>query len=529
MITYDYIPDEVISLITNRLGPDDAPVVLTELNKSVMLESVVPPLVGEGRTYGDWNSPLLNLRGVGDYRPTDALPLDVINQMLRSAPVRFALEMKRSQIVSVFRNERSWKIHSPDAELAEVVTANMKKVLPKMALDFSFSSLAYGTSFQELIWEFKNKYELGLTDSKYQGNKKFAVARVPNSVNPMTVLYIKRTENGHFNGFVQQSRVNGVIQQPVMGGHFGPEIDVDVDSALIIPYDEKFRNLWGESMLRPMYPIWFWYEIVLRAMVKYMERMGTPVTVVKAPSRATVIKPGTKTKVDGITWGMEIGTNLTRSSVAVLPSDTDDAGKPLWDISYLSAAEKSQPFLDILELLTQMILRAGLSADRALTQSSGGVGSYAIGEVHQQATSLHNELILTQWVHYLNTYFLPHYSLYNRGTNGPPIWMETQGLDPTDRDNLVTLLGAAQGMPGFQELGDSIDWDTILSNNSIPTLTPEQAEAKRTKREEDNLKKQEDMLATQARFETPSPTKQDDGSLKANLPNKPAQEKDASK
>lgn len=513
MAVYNYLNDDIVKLVEAKLG-SEAETVLREMDGIVSLESVLPPMLDKGKTYGDWGLPALGLYAVGDYRPSEALPIDVIVQMLKSAPVRFALEMKRASVMSVFRNERSWQIHSPDEELAEIVTANLARILPKMALDFSFSSLAYGASFQELVWEYKTKYELGIGEEEANTGTKFVVAKIPNSVNPATIVKINRNKGGHFEGFVQQAKAFA-----------SEEITVPREAALVIPYEEKFRNLWGESLLKPMYPIWFWYEVVLRAMVKYMERTGTPVALVKAPSRATIIKPGTKTKVDGITWGMEIASNVSRSNAAVIPSDTDEQGKPLWDLSYLNSTERSQPFLDILELLTQMILRAGLSADRALTQSSGGVGSYAIGQVHQEATALHNELILIQWIHYLNTYFLPLYSLYNRGQNGPPIWIETQGLDPLDRDNLTALLAVAQGMEAFKEVGYRIDWESLLSVNNIPLVSQEDADATKKKQEEQALKKQEDMLATQAKFSTPSPTKQADGSLKANLPNKPAPDK----
>lgn len=527
-----YLDAELVSLIKNKLG-DDSESVLNEMTDIIKLESNTPPMLDSGKTYGDWNLPALSMYYTGDYRPSDALPLDVINQMLKSSPVRFALEMKRAQVVSVWRNSRSWDIISPDTELAEVVKANLQAILPKMSLDFSFSSLAYGASFQELVWEYKSKYELGLseddskdttnppTDSKEKKledkknlGKKFIVAKIPNSVNPSTIVRINRKKDGSFDGFVQQAKTLNA-----------EEVVVPREASLVIPYEEKFRNLWGESLLKPMYPIWFWYEVVLRAMVKYMERTGTPVALVKAPSRATIIKPGTKTKVDGITWGMEIASNVARSNAAVIPSDTDDSGKPLWDLQYLNSTERSQPFLDILELLTQMILRAGLSADRALSQSSGGTGSYAIGKVHQEATSLHNELVLIQWVHYLNTYFLPLYSLYNRGQNGPPIWMETQGLDPMDRENLVALLGIAQGMPAFQEVGYKIDWEAIFATNNIPMKSQSEADAIKKKQEDENLAKQEAMLSTQAKFNTPSPTKQADGTLKANMPDKPPEDK----
>jgi hypothetical protein len=488
------VPAQLEELIKTKLGEDEANLVLQEIDKTISLEYNMPPLVDHGRTEGDWNISLGDL--TRDYRPTEALSFDIIEQMLKSAPIRFAVEMKRSQIVSVFRNQRSWKVHSSDRELAEVARASLASILPKMSLDFSFSSLVYGVSFQELVWERKSKFELGLSDTKYQSNRKFIVPKIPNSVNPSKVTSILRTSEGSFNGFIQR-RNNG----------FG-EIIVTRESSLVIPYNERYRNLWGESFLKPAYPIWFWYEVVLRSMVKYMERTATPVAVVKAPSKAVVRKPGTATKIDAITWGMEIASNVSRSNAAVIPSDSDENGKPLWELSYLSSTEKAQPFMDILELLTQMILRACLSADRALSQSSGGVGSYNIGEIHKEATALHNELILIQWLHYLNSYFLPHFSLYNRGTNGPTIWMETQGLDPNDKQNLNQLLALGNNMESFKEVSYQIDWETLLGINNIPMLDVEDADQLKNKIREESIKNQEETMQMQKKYETPPPAKQ---------------------
>lgn len=481
------IPDNVVNLIKEKLNEDDASLIISEMNDVVNLEfKLAPQLIMSGRTEGDWNVSIPDLRN--DYRPGDALDYNIIEQMVKSAPVRFVIEMKRAQVVSVFRNERSWKIHSPDEELAEIVRANLVRILPKMALDFSYSALVYGVSFQELVWEYKNKYELGLSDTKYQSNKKYVVAKIPNSVNPSTVSKILRTLDGSFDGFVQKQKLG-----------YG-DIVVQSDSALVIPYNEKFRNLWGESFLKPIYPVWFWYEIVLRAMVKYMERMGTPVALVKAPSKGIVRKPGTANKIDAISWGMEIASNISRSNAAVIPSDVDEGGNALWDLSYLSSTEKSQPFLDILELLTQMILRAGLSADRALSQSSGGVGSYNIGEIHKEATALHNEMILIQWLHYLNNYFLPHYSLYNKGLSGPPISLETQGLDPQDRENLTRMLAVAGSTESFAPASNQVDWETLLGINNIPLISKEEAEELRLKKQEESLANQEETLKIQSKY-----------------------------
>lgn len=454
------------NIIKERLQPDEAKLVLEEISSVIKLEYQLPPLVDQGKTKGDWNQTLYNLDITEDFRPGELLDIDIIKEMIKSPPVRFALEMKRASITSVFRDERSWKVHCPDKDLQAVITSNLRKILPKMALDFSYSSLVFGVSFQELVWEWKTEYELGISETV--NNKKWIVAKIPNAVNPETIYCIKRKKNGEFNGFVQR---------PFGINNGAEEIVVERDSSLIIPYNEKFRNLWGESFLTPIYPIWFWYEVVLRSMVKYMERTATPVAVAGAPSRGKIVRPD-GSKVDALTWAMEIASNVAKSNAAVLPTDTDEKGNRIWTLDYLTSTERAQPFIDVLELLNQMIIRAGMSADRSMTQSSGGVGSYNIGEVHARATASHNENILIQWVHYLNTYFLPHYANYNMGNSAPPVWIETQGLDPRDQDNLKTIINAAAQSESMQEAMVGVDWRTLFELNNYPVLSKEEQEAK---------------------------------------------------
>ena len=148
-------PDSLTDFIKETLDEDNANLVLEEIEKTIKLEGVVPPnLDSNGRTKGNWNTMLPDLNEVNeDHRQYEALSYETIDEMLKSSAVIFALEMKRSQIISVFRNERSWRIHTQDKELRGVVEANLAEILSKMADDFSYSSMVYGVSFQELLWE----------------------------------------------------------------------------------------------------------------------------------------------------------------------------------------------------------------------------------------------------------------------------------------------------------------------------------------------------------------------------------------
>lgn len=488
--SYPNVPDNVASLVLEHGGSD---IILNEINMLLEEEKdsgiPMPPLMNTGMTLGDWT---LSMDG-RDYRPYDALSFLKIRDMLRCGAVKFALEMKIAGVASPFRTDTGWVVHSPDKELSDVVESSLRKILLKTVTDILYSSLAYGVSFQELVWERKTKYELGLSDTKDE-MVNYVVPKVPNSVNPETVKDILREpKTGKFLGF-EQTRTQ------VWNTGVSP-IKVEGEAALVIPYNERFRNLWGESFLLPLYPLWFWYEVIMRSMVRYMHRMATPVTVVKAPGKGKVNKPGTTTPVNSMMLGLAIAGNAANSNALVLPSDVDPETKqPLWDIFYLSHNESTQPFIDILEFLTQSMLRAALSGDRAVSQPMAGVGSKGLGEVHAAFTQLHNELILDQILMFLNFYFLPLYSLYNKGKNGPPVWLETQGLDPLERDNMFKLMGIAGNSQVFQEFFYLVDWKRMAESNSIPVLSEEERDALKAKLDEEALDKQEKFQEVQAKF-----------------------------
>lgn len=474
------MPIGVSQKIRAALG-DQAEVVLDEVNVMLQEAAISIPLPIMGRTEGDW---FISLDGK-DLRPGTNLSFDIIERMLRSGPVMFAMEMKRAQVVRVF-GEGRYKAVSPDRELAEIADASLRLMMAKMADDLTYAMFAYGVSLQEEVWGWKTKYELGL--SKSRGSQtQFLVPNLPNSVKPSSVTEIRRTEAKKFNGFVQKTQS---LSEPIV---------VSRQQSLVVPMGEHFRNLWGKSFLHTLYPIWLWYEIVFRAMVRYMERMATPVAKVSAPSRGLVEVEGKTASIKALDMALSLAGSVAKSNAIAIPSDMDENSNPLWTIEYLTAAERSQPFIAVLEFLVQELLRAALSADRSLTQQSGGVGSQNIGEVHARASAMTSEMILLQILHYLNLYFMPGFSLYNRGVNGPPIWLKTQAIDLIERETLMKLMNIAGNTPVSQEIMLAINWRGLAETSNIPLLDEAEVEKLRKKLEEESLaklKKQNEMMAT---------------------------------
>lgn len=443
------------------------------------------------RTLGDW---YLNWNGDEEWRPEDTLDFEKIKAMDTSGVVQFAFRMRQAQLMQVFK-PGNWGTASPDQELANEYEANLKQVLEPMMYGLLDNGLRTGAGICEIPWENKTKWQLGLSKNKQQ--KTVTVMGQARHVDTETVVAFRRDGKGRFNGFKQDPKISRVAVYPVKGSAKSfEEIKVERENSLVITFQERNRNKWGISLYKAMYPLWFWYQIILRSMVRYMERMGTPVTVVDAPADKTVIKPGTTDEVDAMVLGLQIAANAAKSNALVVPSNVDPkTGNPMWGIRYLTAQERAQPFVDVLEKLSIMILRAAFFADRSLT--GGEIGAFNLGEIHQAANSLYDQMVIMTIVHQFNEHISPRFAQFNRGINAPPLYLAVIGIDIKQRDLLFKLLGVGGNIPSAQEAMARIDWVEMASAVGAPTISEEEREKQRKKMEEEALGRQKKQIEMQ--------------------------------
>lgn len=489
------LPPQVLEIIDKHSTEDTAGVIKGEISNvvdSIPFALQITSALEHGKTHGDW---VLNIDG-NELRPGSALSWPIIDSMEKSALPSFAILMKLAPILSVFRSWQGIIVKCPsDEELAEIVSENMRQVLPLMAMEFGFRSMIDGTCFMETRWENTTKYLLGLSKNRLP-SKQFTVAKHPHVVDPRTVLEIKRTKGTRkFNGFIQQDPLEPHSKIPV-----SPE------QSLVIPHNERFRNLWGVSALTPMYEPWFWTQVLLRSIVRWAERIAVPTVMGSAPMFDTILDPDTTTTIKAMDYMVSVASSLSRSQYAITPSDVDpESKKPKYTLGYESSGDGgvSTALSSILQEFTQMTIRAAISADRSTTQSSGGVGSYAIGSIHDQATQYHNQMILTSWINYLNKYFLPWFSFYTRGVNGPPIRVEVANVDPSYRKLLDQMLGTMGNTKPGQDALWLLDYPTLLNLAHVPTLDPKEAQKLREESEEEAMDRADEAMKRQQALAPP--------------------------
>jgi hypothetical protein len=470
------VPDGVANVVHRYFGDDREveDMVLKDMEDFVELADGSPPAAPtEGKTEGGYPPDQAHL-GLGDYRPDDALSYSKIELMLQCGQVIFGLNLKKAPVRTVFRNPDSWRIESTDKEHAKKVQANLAIVF-QTAIDEILTSWENGIAVGETKYHNISPNQIGL-----DGSGTWTALREIDFVYPGTITKINRTAKGRFNGFQQQTVVRGLV-------------DVPRKQSLIITHDKRFRNIWGRSMFRNIYAVWYWYEVVWRCFLRFLERQGTPVVLMKAPQRGTV-ETEDGTLVRAMDHALVVGADIAKSNVAVLPSDRYEANNnEMWEAGYMSSdGGRHALFINALQELGTAILRGLLLADRVATQESS-VGSYNIASVHYIMTRLDDERLLDHIVAQLNQYLIPMFGLFNIGANAPATWLTTEGLDIEEKQRLFQLIMkmADAKHPDLNR----IDIARALEIENVPILDEEEFKKKEDERAEKAIDMQQKMAA----------------------------------
>jgi len=396
------------------------------------------------------------------------LDFDKVDQMMATGQVAYPMMLKKAPVISIVRSASGFTIKSADEEFAKVAHANLQEILPKR-IDEILTYLEYGAYYGEVTYDptYPQAYGLPKSDMPYWTIEDF------NGIHPNTITEILRDE--------ESKAFQGFIQQPM--GFYEP-IEVGTERALIIPNNGMFGNLGGTSVLEPVYVWWFWYELVWRAFLRFLQRAGVGVVVVKAPSRGRVEIQGKS--IDNMQWALQMASSLHRTNYAAVPSDMDrDSGHPLWVIDYLKMGQnEGNQFIDALEMLSSNI------KNYLLTGDSGPAGEGAEFEV-----MLDTERILGHIGMYVSEYVLPK-MLYWNGSETTKATLEFQGANSRILPLLFKLMAVAGNTAG--DALQNVNWRMLFSKGGVPVLTEEEVEELKEEKEEAVQKQQEMMQKAKA-------------------------------
>ena len=440
-------PSEVVDILKEVSGKSEYKHLQRDLEQVIAFARMAeaPPTVS--RSSGGYESVLYGSLYRGKNNKTNPYAdyaadfnISHIEDMLKCGQVLFGLALKKAPIASIFRNKRSYAFEFDGVKSAfqTAIKENMYEILPKTITNL-LTCFDYGASFNEIVWKVSKNNPL--------------VA----DINPIYLGSIKNVKyrGSSFNGFTQS-------------GGSGTDVKIPLEQSLVISYNKRFRNVYGESALKAVYPFFFFYDIIWRSFVRYLERTGTPQLLAKAPSNFTVRKSD-GTYVEALDEALSVAYRGSRSPAIAIPSDTDPDGNSLYSLEYLKSDLRGDQFINALNLLGTLILRSVILPDTVATTQ--GTGSYGMADVHYQVTLLDSERVLTEVISQLNSYLLTKFVRYKYGEDSEAkVKLVTEGLNIAEKDALLKLL--MQAVNAKHAVANEIDWKTLAAVNNIP-IVPE--------------------------------------------------------
>jgi hypothetical protein len=298
-----------------------------------------------------WAYDIINEYGL--YNPTQ-IPLAIYEKMSKDPDIALATAVIKCTISGL--NKR---IECEDVKQGKIIDAIVNKVYNRTTISLT-DAVRMGFAAGEKCWDWTR---IVIKDFDEDGNKKTIVddyfytidkIKFPNP----TSIRMRVDEKGNFLGLTQQN--------PMTGGYK----KINSNKTVLYSHNVEWGNWFGNARYANIYPAWYWGQVLTQFALKYYERLGQPLTVVRAP-------PGTSTdsggnKIDNLTHALKIGQGAISNSVVALPSGLDKSGtKPMWDINLLGDVPRGNMFIDILNHFTSKIYRGLFIPDRMGLASDG--------------------------------------------------------------------------------------------------------------------------------------------------------------
>lgn len=485
----------MVLTLQRALGTERAAPILRDMER-VALQDTDPALPSrakkkrvEGGREGYGYDPTL-----GAFRTFDDLSWSEIEDMLLCGPIIETLQTKKAGLHRAWRNSREWQVYHPDEKFAALVKANMERVLPSFLTEL-LTNLEYGTYFGNPVWGYTTPEQLGVNYEALgiPAQKRFAGLTEVRSAAPETIKRILYTKGGRYSGYEQYTKKMGSTPM-------GPVRTIERYQSLISPYNGLFRNLWGRSWLEPMWPLMYWYDVLVRSFMRFLERLGEPKVKARAPMYEK-IENSDGEMVKAIDAMLEIGSDLPNTTALSIPSDRDETGNPKYDVEYMEAESRVADYIAGIQSIRSLIKGAGMTGEAGYVEGKRQSESYAAAEVHSQAADEDNERILAEEMKWMNLYLLPKFSLWNLGGLAPAPTLTVAGLDRRTQERLSKFLSSALTTSYGEELMMMINWREAMHGVAIPVISEKELEALQKKREDDALRKQERFAEAQAKYQ----------------------------
>lgn len=346
----------------------------------------------------DLTSANSSFAGIGEYNP-ERIPISTYQKMRLDPVMALGTVMIKQQILS-----QNYRIECSDEQIRAVAKESVRRIYRSTTASMIDGDVVYGFAAGEKVWE---TVRLKLVEQGESGGKKVVyndnavVPRKVKFVHPVSVRVIRDDKSEEVRKVVQVAGVsinNPVIPKPV-----------PIEKMMWFAPNQEFGNVFGRARYRACYQMWYFSQIIVQYMLKYLERSGSPAIIGRAPLGSTITE-GSES-VDNLSYIMQAAAAVSSNAVVALPQQYDkNSKKELWDIRKLEDQQRGDMFIAVLEYLDQMKMRAlgipdklGVSAGsstNAASQTSLDMHLLNEESLIQYIEDAYNEQLVPQIIEY---------------------------------------------------------------------------------------------------------------------------------
>lgn len=375
-------------------------------------------------------------------------------QMLLDVDVQFALQALISPIAS-----SEWSVECSDPDIVLFLEAALLP-LWRGLIQAALEAVPFGFQGFEKIYE-RRDVEIQDKGGEIQILPQRAVYKELYDIDPEKVK-IKKNAQGDLEGL----EVNEKLIKIDISGE-----SIDKGAIITLPR-VRWGNHGGIPRLDIAYGPWWTKSATMRLMLRYLERHGDPPVIGEAPRGQVYDEQGVKH--DNLDLMLSILTKIKGGSNVSIPHVLDEKGEQAWIIRLLeesSSSSRGSQWLEVLEHLSVLIMRAFLSPEKTLVEG-GQAGSYALVK-EQRTIALQNaESIQSTIFEQLSNQILSPLVLANFGRKAPKARLVPGALDKASIELLSEILGFIvdyeKGQIPDRPLTELIDRVKLLETLRVP-------------------------------------------------------------
>lgn len=390
-------------------------------------------VAGHGRTY-------LNEFGntaarVGVYSPS-RVSFRQMDAMERNFQVGVGVDLTISPLTTI-----DWSVEGKnvDEEIKSFVKAVMAPIWSQFITSCAWTGVGRGCAPHELVWVRRENYAIVDQDGKESTVDGWFIDKLKD-IDPASIVEIQVDGLENFAGYKLSIPSNTVLE---------------AEKAFHYVHKMRFGNFWGTPRLERVYEPWYRMMVLWDFNMRYMERRAIPPVEIRYPAGQDEEGNDNSEVADAIGKGM-----TGQDTYVKFPQpDVDEAG---WDLKFMEDQQRSQMFLDQLEMHDKWILRAYMIPDKVFTQDSQ-TGSLALSQTHFDVWMLSEDFVLQEMLEQLNDQVIPRIVRYNFGPDAAVPKVHSPGLTADKKAMFKEVLMALINKDLVQ-----LDVDAVCEQLGVP-------------------------------------------------------------